>query len=112
MVDVLDRDRSALGGDPPREATPDRDPHALLDLLLDALGGLGHEVAGDLVEQEERGGVRAEDRGDAIEQLAQELVHRERGQGRVADALQLPDGRLGRRQWAPAHGDDYTVAHG
>jgi len=51
-VDVLDGDGAALGGDPPREAAPDGDPHAGLDLLLDALGGLGHEVAGYLVEEQ------------------------------------------------------------
>ena len=78
MVDVLDRDGPALGGDPPGEAAPDGDPHAVLDLLLDALRGLGHEVAGDLVEEQERCGVGPEDRGDAIEQLPQQLVERER----------------------------------
>ena len=56
VVEVLDEDRAPLGRDPAGEAAPDRDPDALLDLLLDALGGGRHELAG-LVEQQERGRV-------------------------------------------------------
>ncbi len=35
VIDVGNEDRPPLGRDPPREAPPDRDPDALLDLLLD-----------------------------------------------------------------------------
>jgi hypothetical protein len=98
VVDVLDPDRAALGGDPAGEAPPHGDPHALLDLLLDALGRLGHEVAGDLVEQQEGRRVGPEDRGDALQQLAQQVVHRQRGERGVADPLQLAKRVVGRGQ--------------
>ena len=61
-----------LGRDPPREAAPDRDPHALLDLLLDPFGGGRHERLAGLVEQQERGRVRAEGVRDPVEQLLQQ----------------------------------------
>ena len=35
VVDVVEHDRSPLGGDPAREPAADRDPHALLDLFLE-----------------------------------------------------------------------------
>ena len=41
----------------PAKPAPDRDPHPALDLLLDALGGLRDQLAGDLVEQQDRGRV-------------------------------------------------------
>ena len=46
MVDVGDEDRDPLGGDPAGEALADRDPNALLDLLLDPLGRARDELLG------------------------------------------------------------------
>ena len=51
VVDVLDRDRAALGRDAAGEAAPEGDLDAALDLLLDAAGGAGAQDAGRLVEQ-------------------------------------------------------------
>ena len=87
VVDVLDDHGAALGGDAAGEAAAERDPHALLDLLLDALGRAGDELAGRLVEQQERRRVGAEDVGDPLQQLRQQLVEREMGERRVRDAL-------------------------
>jgi hypothetical protein len=44
VVDVGDEDGHALGRDSSREPPPDRDPHPLLNLLLDPLGGPSHEL--------------------------------------------------------------------
>jgi hypothetical protein len=44
MVDVGDEDRYALGRDSSRESLTDGDPDSALDLLLDALGGAGHQL--------------------------------------------------------------------
>ena len=96
VVEVEDRDRPALGGDAAGEALADRDAHALLDLLLDALGGASDERAALVVEHEDRRGVGAEDVADAQQQLRQQLVDGEVGERRVGDALQRPD-RLRRR---------------
>ncbi len=95
MVDVLDRDRAPLGRDPAREAAADRDPDALLDLLLDALGGGRDERFAAFVEQQERGGVGAEDLGDALQQLVEQRVEREVAESDVGDALE----RLQRAQF-------------
>ena len=55
VVDVGDGDGASFGGDASGEAAADRDPHALLDFFLDALGGAG--VQGVALEQEDRDGV-------------------------------------------------------
>ena len=77
----------AGGGDAAGEAAADRDAHALLDLLLDALGGARAEHLAARLEQQDRGGVDVQDRGDAVEQLDQQLVRRQVGERGVRDAL-------------------------
>ena len=74
VVDVGDDDRAALGGDAAGEALADGDLHAALDLFLDALGGAGVQRRAAVVEQQDRGGVGAEDLGDAQQQLAEQLL--------------------------------------
>ena len=88
VVDVLDRDRGPGGGDAAGEAAADRDAHALLDLLLDALGGACAEHLAARLEQEDRGRVDVQDLGDALEQLDQQLVRRQVGERGVRDALE------------------------
>ena len=44
VIDVGQPDRPALGRDPAGEARPQRDPHALLHLLLEADGRAGDEL--------------------------------------------------------------------
>jgi hypothetical protein len=88
VVDVLDRDRAPLGRDPAREPAADRDPHALLDLLLDALGGGGHERVAALVDQQEGGGVGVQDLGDPLQQLVEQRVQRQIGEADVGDPLE------------------------
>ena len=84
MVDVGDEDRHALGGDATGEALPDRNPHALLDLLLDALGGAGHQLASGRVVEEDRHGVDTQGLPDADQQLVQELLQAQLGERRIA----------------------------
>ena len=102
VVDVVDDDRAALGGDTAGEARADRDRDALLDLFLDALGGPRPQHPPALLEQEDRGGVAVQDRADPVEQLGQQLLLREVGERRVGDLLQrleLPAcGTLGEEQ--------------
>ena len=54
VVDVGDEDRHALGRDPSREPSSDRDPHALLDLFLDPVRGARDQLLRVLVEQQDR----------------------------------------------------------
>ena len=77
--DVIGRRSAAIRPANPRA---ERNPHALLDLLLDALGGGRDQLAPVLVEQQERGRVGVEDLGDALEQLLQQLVERQVGERR------------------------------
>ena len=60
----------------PGEAAADGDADALLDLLLDALGGAGAQVLAVGLEQQDRGGVAVEDLAGAIQELGQQLVLR------------------------------------
>ena len=101
MVHVVDLHRAALGRHPPGEAPSDRDAHARLDLLLEPLGGARRKHPPVVLEQQHRHGVHAQDLLDALEQLVQQLVERERGQRRVGDALEVSQLRRG----VPGHGD-------
>ena len=99
VVDVLDRDRAALGGDPAGEALADGDRDALLDLLLDALRGARPQHLRGLVEHEDRRRVGVQDLGDAVQQLGEQLVLGQVGEGGVGDPLQgleMPCRGLGR----------------
>ena len=86
MLEVGDGDRAALGGDAAREAAAERDAHALLDLLLDALRGA--RVYGIALHQQDRHGVDVEGLRHAFEQLLQQLLLRQVGERRVRDPLQ------------------------
>ena len=74
MVDVVDRDRAALGGDAAGEALAEGDLDALLDLFLDPLGGARPQHAVRLVEHQDRRGVAVEDLGDPAQKLRQKVV--------------------------------------
>ena len=82
-VDPLQSERPAGGGDPAGEADPDRDAHAVAHLDLDAAGRPGDELAGALVEQEDGGGVRVEQRRDLVEQVVEQAVDVEPTDGDV-----------------------------
>ena len=87
VVDVGDRDRAPLGRDAAGEALAERDPHARLDLLLDALRRRRHQLARALLEQQEGRRVRVQDRRDAVQQRVEQLVERQVAERRVGDAL-------------------------
>jgi hypothetical protein len=74
VVDVGDVDRPAARGDAPREAPADRDPHAALDLLLETLGGACDELLRVVVEEQDGGGVDAQDVLGARQQLVEQRL--------------------------------------
>ena len=93
-------DRHALGGDPAREPLAEREPHALLDLLLDALGRARDQLVRLGVVQQDRDRVDLERLLDADEQLVQELLEAELGERRIAQTAEdakLVGGREERR---------------
>ena len=95
MVDVGDVDRPAARGDAAREAPSDRDPHAALDLLLEALGGARDELLGVVVEEQDGGRVDAQDVLGARQQLVEQRLESQLGEGRVGepvDVLELAGG--------------------
>ncbi len=77
MVDVGDVDRRALGGDPAGEAASNRDPHTLLDLLLDALRGARDQLVGSLFEQQDRDRVDQQGVASPDQKLVEQLVEPE-----------------------------------
>ena len=71
----------------PANPLPHGDADAPFHLLLDPLRGTGHELVASLVQQEDGRRVGVEDLAHPVEQLVQEIVDREVGEGGVADAL-------------------------
>jgi hypothetical protein len=114
VVDVGDVDRPAARGDTAREAASDRDPHTALDLLLEALGGARDQLLGILVEQQDGGGVDAQDVLRARQELVEQRLEGQLGEGRVGepvDVLELPCGLVEGRRIARAQ-EDLAVAGG
>ena len=117
VVDVGDGDRAALGGDAPGEAAADRDADALLDLLLDALGGA--RVQRVALQQQDRHRVDLQDLGDPAHQLLQEVLLGEEGERGVGDPLQrvedLPVAARAQQRWRDGplrhRGDVRRVGH-
>jgi hypothetical protein len=91
VADVVEDQRPLLGGDAAGEPRADRNPDALLYLLLDAERSARDQLVRVLVEQQDRAGVDIEDLARPPEQRAEQIVQaqvRERG---VGDGLQPPD---------------------
>jgi hypothetical protein len=89
LPDVVDDHRLALARDALEEAAGVRLERRAPDRDVDALGGLHHDVALLLlVAQDHRRVVDLQHLGDAGQQLAEQLVERQRGQRRVGDPLQ------------------------
>ena len=99
VVDVVEDHRRSAGRDPTGEAAPDRDPHTLLDLLLDPHRRPRYELFAVLVQQQHRARVRVEDVADARQQDGEQFVELEMGERRVHDRLDVLD-PLSRRRSA------------
>ena len=84
---------SAMGRLPaamrPAKPRPERHAHGLTDLFFEPARRRGHQLAGALVEEQDRGGVRVDDRANPAQELLQELLHVEPPQGRVRDRLEV-----------------------
>ncbi len=104
-----DPHRHARRRDPTSEAAPERDAHAALDLLLETLRRTGDELGLILVEEEDRGRVRAEDLDDARKQLVEQDVERKEGKRGVRDALEITQPVSG---YPRLHGRDYPAPYG
>ena len=92
----------------PAKPRADRDAHPALDLLLEALGGARHELLGVLVEEQDGGGVDAEDVLRADQQLVEQGLERELGERRIrqpVDVLELARGAHADRLVADAEED-------
>ena len=59
----------ALGCDPPGECPPNRYPHPLLDLFLQPARRRRHQLAGPVVQQQDRGGIGAQGLSRPVDQL-------------------------------------------
>ena len=88
VVDVVDHHRALLRRDSACEPAPDRDPHALLDLLLESPGRARHELVRALVKQQDGAGIGRQDVAHTGQELVEQVVGRQVRQRRVGDDLQ------------------------
>lgn len=88
VVDVVEDDGSALGGDAAGEAAPERDADTALHLLLEPDRSARHELLPLLVEEEHRSRVAIEQVADAREQRPEQILEVEMGERRVGEGLQ------------------------
>ena len=100
VIDVRDEDRDALGSDAAGEAPADRNPHPLLDLLLDAARCAGHELLRARVVEQDRDRVDGKRVADAREQGVKQPLKTELGERGVAEPVEVAD-LLGRRDDRP-----------
>jgi hypothetical protein len=93
LVQVPDHDRLARGRHPAREAPADRKAKVLLHLLLQSLGRPGGKRPAVVLDQENGRGVDLEDLGDPLEQLGEQVVEAEEGEGGLGYALDVLEPR-------------------
>jgi hypothetical protein len=88
-VDLMQDDRMPLRGDPAGEAGAHGDTDALADLVLDAAGSRGHQLAARVIEQQHDRRVGTEDGLDPVQQDVQQLLLVEAGQRHVGERLDV-----------------------
>jgi hypothetical protein len=106
---VQDADGASRRRDAAGEAASDRDAHAALDLLLEALGGASDQRRIVVFEQEDRGGVHAEDPDHALEELREQGLQRQIRQRGIGDALEITEPIGGDARF---HGRDSASPYG
>ena len=106
MVDVLDEDRDAFGGDPSGESFPDRDPDPLLDLLLDSLRCARDQLLGLFVVEEDRDRVDRQRAANPEQQLFQQILESELRQTGVAQPVKRLK-LLGRNEFDRDRSEDH-----
>ena len=106
VVEILDDDRTSLGGDAASETTGKRYLHALADLLLQSSCGACDEDPAILIEQQHRGGVDFQGAAYALQKLGKHVLQghvAERGVGDAQEvvAATLRDGGAERGVFVP-----------
>jgi hypothetical protein len=71
VINVVQDDRPPAGGDTAGETLPDRDPHALPDLLLQAAGRSSYQLTPRAVQQQHRYCVGVQDLLHPRQQLSE-----------------------------------------
>ena len=89
MGEVIEDDRPLLGGDPAGEASAERDADAALDLFLDPDRRTRYKLVRVLVPQEDRARVGPQDRADARQEHAEQIIERKVGERGVGDGLDV-----------------------
>ena len=88
VVDVVEDHRPRVAGDASREAAPERDAHALLDLLLDPDRRARDELLRLLVEQQDRARVAADHLPGPAEQRVEQVLELEVPERGVGQGLE------------------------
>ena len=89
VVEILDDDRTSLGGDAASETTGKRYLHALADLLLQSSCGACDEDPAILIEQQHRGGVDFQGAAYALQKLGKHVLQGHVAERGVGDAQQM-----------------------
>ena len=89
MGEVIEDDRPLQGGDAAGEAPAERDADAALDLLLDPDRRTRYKLVRLLVQQQDRARVSPQDRADARQEHAEQLIERQVGERGVGDGLDV-----------------------
>jgi hypothetical protein len=90
VIVIRQEQRPPLGRDPTREAGTERDPHPLLDLLLDPNRRPGDQLAALGIQQQDRHRVDLEQRLRPLEQGRQQVVEAQMRKRRIGHKLQPP----------------------
>ena len=90
VIHVADRAGASCGHDPAGESTSHRDPHPLVDLLLEPFGGSRYELVSRRIQEEHGRGVGTKRFTDAGQKLVQQLIDGEVRKGGVTHALEPP----------------------
>ena len=91
VVHSIERDRPSFGSDTSGEPLPDRDTDPLLDFFLYPFRCSGDELIRRWVEQQDGCRVGIQDVPHAQEQLVEQIVHTQMGEGRISDELHAPE---------------------
>jgi hypothetical protein len=89
VINAVQNDRLALSRDPAGKTAPDRDPHALPDLFLQACGGGSDQLARLAIQEQDGCRIGAKDLSGPLQQRRQQFLVIQPGQFRVADRLHV-----------------------
>jgi hypothetical protein len=111
VIDPIQDDRLPLGGDAARETPADRNQDTLADLLLQAAGRRGDQLATRAVQQQHRGSIGVQDLPHPVQQRGEKIIGAQMGQCRIGNRPDVPQLvlRIWRRPQRQSHDERVTL---